>query len=99
MVARRSLEQQDVAISLVKFGAYPNPNKGQFTIQLKSSKVAKGELLIIDPRGRVITKTQIQLTGNDQLQRFDIRNKSTGLYIVKVITAEGTQIAKVVVQR
>ena len=90
---------QEATISVVKTGVSPNPNDGQFTVQLSNFKTTKAEVLILDFKGSIIESRQVQLTGKGQTLHFNIRNKPGGMYVVKVVSTEGVQTTKVVVQK
>ena len=83
----------------VKFGVYPNPNNEQFTLQLNSIKATKAEVLILNAQGVMVERRQVQLTGKGQTLTFNMGNKVTGLYTVKVVSEDGVQTIKVMVQR
>jgi len=93
-----SKAMEDVRVANGTFGVYPNPKRGQFTVQLKGI-AAKAEVLIADARGVVVERRAVQLTPGIQTLSFNLRNKAAGLYLVKVISADGVQTTKVAVQR
>jgi hypothetical protein len=80
-------------------GVYPNPNNGQFSLQLNNSKAAKAEVLVINANGSVVERRPVYLTAGTQTLRFTLNNKAIGLYLVKVISDAGVQVLKVNVQR
>jgi hypothetical protein len=80
-------------------GVYPNPNKGQFTIQLNNKTLGKAEVQIIDAKGSMVETRQVQLSGKGQTYRVNLANKTNGVYLVRVVSKEGVQVYKVVVQQ
>ena len=78
---------------------YPNPNKGQFTLRLNNSSGAKAEVLLMDASGAVVERREVLLTAGSQILNFNLGNKATGLYLVKLISEDCVQTAKFVVQR
>ncbi len=92
-------QQQDLMVFSVAPGVYPNPNNGQFALQLNNRKAGKAEVLVLNAQGSIVERRQVQLTARGQTLSFNMRNKATGLYIVKVISEDGVQTMKVAVQR
>ncbi len=78
---------------------YPNPSNGQFTVQLVDVKGAKVTLQIADASGQVIEQKTVPLTGKMPSLAIpvDISKHATGIYVIKVISTDGIQTAKVVV--
>ncbi len=91
--------QQIITTFNVAISTYPNPNKGQFSLQLNNTKANKAEVLIADAKGVTVERRHVQLTAGKQTLSFNLGNKATGLYMVKVISEEGVQTIKVAVQR
>ncbi|MEJ7684507.1 MAG: T9SS type A sorting domain-containing protein [Segetibacter sp.] len=86
-------------ISNNAFNIYPNPTHGQFTLKLNNTEATKAEVLILNAQGSIVERRQVQLTGKGQTLSFNLGNKASGLYIVKVISEDGVQRLKVAVQR
>jgi hypothetical protein len=76
---------------------YPNPNNGQFKLLLQSFTSPKAEVSIFDAKGTLIQKRSLNLTQNT-IADFDLKAKAAGLYLIKIVTANGTKDIKVVVQ-
>jgi uncharacterized repeat protein (TIGR03803 family) len=76
----------------------PNPNPGRFVIRLESVFAGKGELQVLNSRGELLQTRSVQLTGKPQLFEFTLRNKTAGVYLVRIVSSEGVQVTKVVVQ-
>ncbi len=93
------IQQQNLVPSSAALVVYPNPNQGQFALQLHHTKATKAEVVIADAKGVIVERRQVQLTEGKQTLSFNLGNKATGLYIVKVISEDGVQTTKVLVQR
>jgi hypothetical protein len=93
------IQQRDIMPPNAALSIYPNPSRGQFSMQLNNSRATKAEVLIADAKGVIVERRQVQLTEGKQTLRFNLSNKAAGLYVMKVITEEGVQTMKVVVQR
>lgn len=94
-----SFRKQDIITSNSTSGVYPNPNKGQFNLQLKTAKTTKAEVLVLNAQGSIVERRQVQLTGKGQTLSFNLSNKASGLYMVKVISEDGVRTTKVMIQR
>ncbi len=71
---------------------YPNPNNGQFKVELKGLNSSNMQVEVLDAMGRVV----LSQTGSN-VQDFDL-NEATGLYFVRVTTDEGTAVSRVIVK-
>lgn len=78
---------------------YPNPSTGQFTVQLNGLKATTATVVIMDLNEKVIERKVVTIMGGSQLMKFSLANHSQGVYIIKVVGADGVKIAKVVVQK
>jgi hypothetical protein len=97
--AAASIRQQEDGVPAVKFVVNPNPANGLFTMRLSSLKAANAEVLVFNSMGVTVERRLVQLTGNDQTIKFSLENKPAGFYFVRMITIEGVQISKVLVQK
>jgi hypothetical protein len=77
----------------------PNPTNGELTVYINYSEDSKGEVLILSTKGSIVEKRQVKLTGGGQTFQFNLRNKSAGIYIVKVVTENWVQSYQVVLQK
>ncbi len=80
---------------------YPNPSGGQFSVELHNLKASKVSLQIMDANGQVIEQ-KIAMPGGKTPSLsipVDISKHTAGMYLIKVISADGVQLAKVVVHR
>lgn len=77
---------------------YPNPNNGLFNIQLQAQ--AGVEIKSIEVRsldGKLIESTQLNNTNGLIKTTFDLTNQSTGVYLINVLTSEGTSVEKITI--
>jgi hypothetical protein len=79
------------ASAVVNCNVYPNPNKGQFIIELDKAMGAR-LLAIVDVRGAIISRSVIGSSDT----HFEISGLAAGVYNV-VITGEGNVVTKRVV--
>ncbi|MFL5762435.1 MAG: T9SS type A sorting domain-containing protein [Bacteroidia bacterium] len=78
---------------LNSFAVNPNPSNGQLTISI-SSVNQKCELQICDQLGRILRSENLQKSQTT----IDASELPKGIYFVKIISAEGTAVRKIVLQ-
>jgi hypothetical protein len=71
---------------------YPNPNNGEFTIELKNDLAKTIELM--DVTGKVV----LSATTNDDVIRLNINHLSNGMYHIKIKSNNAVDVLKVVKQ-
>lgn len=77
------------------FAMYPNPTRGEFTIQLPEGIRGNVELTVVDPIGRTVHQQTITTT----LNRIDLQHVQSGFYTVRLQTdqwagSKGLQIVR-----
>lgn len=75
-----------------KFKLYPNPNDGEFSIDLPAS-VDKVQLSIFDVSGKQVYTNFSYHSGNS----IALKNLSKGLYFAKVVSGQSTEVLKFVI--
>jgi hypothetical protein len=95
-VAAAAVSHESNVSVISALSVYPNPSAGQFTVQLKSNKPSNATVMIVDLNGRTIVQKAVMLTGTVQNIKFNISGQSQGMYLVKVVGADGTKTEKVV---
>jgi len=82
---------------LADFKIYPNPNKGNFTVQFNSDSSNEIKVGVHDIRGRLILDKSFQNTGlfSENLQ---LSNVQAGIYMVTVQDGERKEVKKIVVE-
>lgn len=79
---------------------YPNPSKGQFTVQLNGAKAAKANIVVTNMVGQIVAQKEVKLVDGNQSVAFNMSNQAGGVYLLKVETVEGTSTAvKVVIEK
>jgi hypothetical protein len=77
---------------------YPNPSKGIFNIKLTNLNV-QTEIYLFDITGKLIARTSVSEENNSGSPiRIGNYNLSSGIYLVKIITKEGTVTKKVIIE-
>ncbi len=81
---------QPQTITVNNTSIYPNPNKGEFTVELANG--VNKDIQVLDLTGRVVA------TGNttEDAIKFNINNLANGIYYVKVRSANSHEVFKVI---
>lgn len=81
----------------INISIYPNPNGGQFTIDVKSSEINPVSIKITDMTGRLIyLKSDISFV-EELTEKINIEEKGKGTYFIHVTSGEYSKIEKVIV--
>ncbi|WP_207495298.1 T9SS type A sorting domain-containing protein [Aridibaculum aurantiacum] len=80
---------------------FPNPSSGRFTVQLSNLSVQQVTLQVMTQSGVMVEQKKIDLTGKTALLSvpFDLTRHASGMYYVQVISGDGVQMLKVMIQR
>jgi subtilisin-like proprotein convertase family protein len=79
------------------FSIFPNPNNGEFTIELNSSSNKDIKVQVYDVRGRsVFDKSYLKVTEFNQT--IKLNNVQSGMYLVKVSDGEKETIQKILIE-
>jgi len=78
------------AVAGAGFVVYPNPNSGEFTIEFGNA--ANKQIEVLDITGRVVAKN----TSNDQKVNFNLNTLANGVYYVKVVSNNSSEVVKIV---
>jgi hypothetical protein len=77
---------------------YPNPNKGQFTLQIITDKTYKFNVEIYNTLGELIYTDRINAENNLQY-RIDLQNISKGIYSIRLMGKDGLYYySKIIIQ-
>ncbi|WP_289043422.1 reprolysin-like metallopeptidase [uncultured Olleya sp.] len=80
------------------FNVYPNPNNGEFTIELKNNNLNnKLNVVVYDVRGRKVYNTSF-VNSNDFKQTIKLNNVESGLYLLNVSDGNSAMIKKLVIK-
>jgi hypothetical protein len=87
VVLLRSEEVREIQL----VGVYPNPTKGEVTVQIQSPKAERVSVVLMDISGKqVVQQNHMLVQGSNQL-RLDMSRVAQGSYLIKVICANGCQ--------
>lgn len=79
------IEETNIAPSNSFLQLYPNPNQGQFSLQVQTSKpsLQSYPIQVYNTAGQSIWKGTLQ---NNRLKALDLGNIGSGLYVLQVVT-------------
>ncbi len=77
---------------------YPNPNDGQFRLEIGELGVGTSSLSVVDMTGREVFRKDIEGNGNNFSTDLDLRRLSNGVYYLEVRSEAGRQVRKLVIE-
>ncbi|KAF2514547.1 zinc-dependent metalloprotease [Flavobacterium foetidum] len=80
----------------LNFALYPNPNKGNFSIQFESNSNTGVKILVHDILGRTVYSADFESVA-DFNQNIQLPNPTSGIYFVTIIDGERRTVKKIVV--
>lgn len=80
----------------VAFTLYPNPNKGNFTIQFKSDSINRVQIYVHDVLGKKVYSNTFDNTDYFN-QNIQLSNVSSGIYLVTVVDGDRRTVKKIIV--
>ncbi|MDO9376546.1 MAG: HYR domain-containing protein [Ferruginibacter sp.] len=77
---------------------FPNPTKGQFTVQLKNIPAADATLQIVDAMGSIIENRSVKKAAFSSTISVNLKNKASGVYQVRFASDTEVYTTKVIVE-
>ncbi len=77
---------------------FPNPTKGQFTVQLKNIPAADATLQIVDAMGSIIENRSVKKAAFSSTISVNLKNKASGVYQVRFVSDTEVYTTKVIVE-
>jgi hypothetical protein len=74
--------------------AYPNPSQGEVNVQF-SQQILNGEIIIMNATGAIVARRKVT---ESKSENFDLRGKGAGVYFIKVVSENGVENLKVIIQ-
>lgn len=83
-------------LETIDFSLYPNPNKGNFTVQFESTSASGVKIYVHDVLGKSVYHRTFEPTGtfNQNIQLGDV---ASGVYLVTVVDGERRTVKKIIV--
>lgn len=83
-------------LQTIDFALYPNPNKGDFTIQFESDSINRVEIFVYDILGKKIYSNSFDNTLHFN-QNIKLYDTSSGIYFVTIIDGNRRIVKKIIV--
>jgi hypothetical protein len=73
---------------------YPNPNNGQFRIDMTSPKSARARIAVLNDAGEDVWETRdVEINGNRTLP-VNLEGLASGIYLLRIQTEKGIYLHK-----
>jgi hypothetical protein len=77
----------------------PNPSSGRFVIQFNNYKSSRVNVIVTNMKGAEVERREVAIGGiAGQTLSMDLHHLAAGMYMVRVVSEDGVQTSKVVVQ-
>lgn len=81
----------------VTMNIYPNPNNGQFTLELNAQKAGTFNVEIVNVAGQVVYQKQIEQDGLYK-EQVNISEKAKGMYYIRINDGTSVKVQKLMIQ-
>jgi hypothetical protein len=92
-----TLRQELASVEVFDIAVTPNPNPGNFLLQVSESPAASARLQVTDAFGRVLLERQIENLDQQRALPIDLDGVAPGIYFIRLESAEGTGTRRFVV--
>jgi hypothetical protein len=83
--------------SQVGINIFPNPNKGEFTLDITNAAMGKANISIVNSAGEVVFRSSMIINQTSYRENISL-NSGSGVYFLKVETTNGSNIQKLVIK-
>lgn len=77
---------------------YPNPNDGQFRLEIGELGVGTSSIGVVDMTGREVFRKEIEGNGGTYATDLDLRRLANGVYYLELRSEAGRQVRKLVIE-
>ncbi|MCD4680327.1 MAG: T9SS type A sorting domain-containing protein [Bacteroidales bacterium] len=84
--------------SLTSFNIFPNPNTGQFVLEMELTQQADFEISVINISGQEVYNEKLKSISGKCQKNFDLSNLSKGIYNFQLLTNDGVVNKKIIIQ-
>ena len=77
---------------------YPNPVGEEFAVSIQGAQGQSVRLVLTDVSGRWVANTVVDVTSSDQREQLRFGGQGSGLYLLRVSTAQQAVTLKVIKQ-
>ena len=80
-----------------KISIIPNPNNGEFTLEINHAASGKTAISVINTQGEIVYNKSIVVNQSMHKENLNL-NLSSGIYFIRVESAQGTSIQKLIIK-
>ena len=91
-------EAEGIAADEPEFLVYPNPTNGKISIEATSGFENMKQIVVCDASGKPVSTVDIPLKP-ENIYFIDLSNQISGMYLVKIIGSDKTEIFKVMLKK
>jgi N-acetylneuraminic acid mutarotase len=77
---------------------FPNPSKGQFTVQLNNMPASDAALVILDAKGRVIESRSVKKAAFPATIQVNLGDRARGMYMIRFVNHADVYTTKIIVE-
>lgn len=96
LIPANTLDAQNLTDVFPQIKIYPNPASSEVVLDLSQLNNKVNGLRILDTNGKMVLNERVQ---NNQMNRINIENLSSGLYFVEMIIENEVYVSKLMVQK
>ena len=95
MVVNSTIGMEEQVVQTMR--AYPNPSDGLVSIQMTGSAL-DGQLEVVNGLGQVVETVSVSKDSGLHTERLMLRHLAKGVYQVRLVTNEGSESVRLVLQ-
>lgn len=84
--------------SINNLNIFPNPNKGEFVIEMELAKPQEMELELLNVIGQLVYKEGLGKVSGAYQKQLDLNNLAKGIYTLQLTSEEGTTTRKLMIE-
>ena len=92
-----TLSNDDFVVEKQGFEIYPNPAQDQVKIKFSATSFPGGNVAIYDLSGKIVKSYNFD-EHSSQILDLDVSDLSSGVYLIKTISAEGNAVEKLIIK-
>ncbi|MFT6500719.1 MAG: hypothetical protein ACJASQ_000828 [Crocinitomicaceae bacterium] len=88
---------EDLAI-FKSLDVYPNPNNGNFTVELNTEEGTEVSLKLTDIKGSLVWTSDAGIVNGSYIENVQVSNQPEGMYFLSVTVGENTAVRKLIIE-
>jgi hypothetical protein len=86
------------ALNNVNMNVYPNPNNGEFTLNINTTDINELDVKVLNTQGQVVYAKNNYSNVTNINDKIDLSNNANGIYFIVITTNKGIVTHKLVIQ-